>query len=571
MNPAPEPAGRSQHLNASLLLAAAIIFLLGLCVVSVVAGLRLRRAAWDYTNGAHFRGDVGNAFYWGHQSNHFGIFHLYDAVEDGITHNPNRKVDYPPLRLVMASAWTHWAARKYPEATDWEDNYNFTVPLLMANTIAELASCVLIFLLIRLWRRRECAAAKSAGKLVGVWAGVAGALLFWFNPAIIWDGHCWPQWDVWPIPFFLTAVLLASLDTWFIAGICLAIGASLKGQLLLAAPVMLIWPLARGQLGSAFRLTSGFFLATLAIALPWMNPNTPAIVWGCMTLVAIVCVLPIVYEAALPRWAFWGLISIGILLSFPWAATGVPFSARLGPPAWIGILAMTCWLPRRVRFAGVAWTIAVQIALMIPLFHASANWYRFGFEYGTEKFAFMVTGSGAYNVPRMMQVYLQWPHSTDEPVRFLGTTVTFTQATRIIYAFFLILCGIGAAIHDQRRESRFLASMVAPWLLFFVILTQMHGRYTIWAAGISALLAGVGPGMALLGVIVSVVSWLGIVQNQLLFSRDWSPDTLSLLGRADPSLAWILVLAALIYLYYAVMPELRGRCDSKVFYPANTQ
>jgi hypothetical protein len=195
---------------------------------------------------------------------------------------------------------------------------------------------------------------------------------------------------------------------------------------------------------------------------------------------------------------------------------------------------------------------------MIPLFNASASWFEFGYEYGTEKFAFMVTGSGAYNLPRMMRVYLDWPQSTGDPVTIplIGAQVTFTTATRIVYGICLGLCGIGAAIHDRRRESRFLASMVAPWLLFFVILTQMHGRYSIWAAGLSALLAGVGAGMSLLGVLVSAVSLCGIVENQLLFSREWSPETLSVLRGCDPGLGWVLLISALIYLYFALMPRL---------------
>jgi F0F1-type ATP synthase membrane subunit c/vacuolar-type H+-ATPase subunit K len=143
-------------------------------------------------------------------------------------------------------------------------------------------------------------------------------------------------------------------------------------------------------------------------------------------------------------------------------------------------------------------------------------------------------------------------------IPLIGAQVTFTTATRIVYGICLGLCGIGAAIHDRRRESRFLVSMVAPWLLFFVILTQMHGRYSIWAAGLSALLAGVGAGMSLLGVLVSAVSLCGIVENQLLFSREWSPNMLSLLRSCDPGLGWVLVLAAWIYLYVAFMPCLRG-------------
>ncbi|MGD0137706.1 MAG: hypothetical protein ABSD28_02430 [Tepidisphaeraceae bacterium] len=528
--------------------------LAGVAAAALVFGLRIRRAAWDFSGGAHFKGDVNNALYWGRASAESGFFQLYDAVANGIISEPNRKIDYPPLRLAMAAAWWRWAHRHYPDATQWVDDYDFTAPMLRLNTLAELASCVLVFVLIRLWRRRQAGATRPTA-FAGAGAAMAGALLFWFNPAIIWNAHCWPQWDVWPIPFFLAAVLLASLNWWMAAGICLALGASLKGQLLLGAPVLVVWPIVRLQFGSALKLAAGFFLATLLIAVPWMHPSAAAWTWSVAVAVGIACVLPIMLELKLPRRAALGLAAAGMALAWPWHTAGAGPVLRAAPVGLLGLIAFSRWLPFRLRGGALALAIATLILLLMPLFDASAAWFTYGFEYGTEKFDFMVTGSGTYNVPKMLRVYCDWPHKVSDPVTLpLLGEVTFTTFTRIVYGICLALCGIGAAIHDRRRETRFLASMVAPWLLFFMILTQMHGRYSIWAAGLSALLAGVGSGMALLGVLVSIVSLLGMVENQLLFSRDWSPDTLELLRSCDPGLGWVLVLSALIYLYVAVIP-----------------
>jgi hypothetical protein len=99
--------------------------------------------------------------------------------------------------------------------------------------------------------------------------------------------------------------------------------------------------------------------------------------------------------------------------------------------------------------------------------------------------------------------------------------------------------------------------MVAPWLLCFLILTQMHGRYTIWATAMAALLAGSGIGMALLGVILSLIAWLGIAQNQLLFVPRWSVDTLALMRRLDPAVGFVLLMIGAILVYMSVTP--RGR------------
>ena len=119
--------------------------------------------------------------------------------------------------------------------------------MLQLNTAAELASSALVFLLIWLWTTRMHNARHPIGAprpmLRGVLAGIFGAMCFWFNPAIIFDSHCFPQWDVWLIPFFLAAVLLASLKCWFAAGVSVAIAAFLKGQILLVAPIFILWPI----------------------------------------------------------------------------------------------------------------------------------------------------------------------------------------------------------------------------------------------------------------------------------------------------------------------------------------
>ena len=150
-------------------------------------------------------------------------------------------------------------------------------------------------------------------------------------------------------------------------------------------------------------------------------------------------------------------------------------------------------------------------------------------------------------------VYFGWPRYYTDPVFLpVGTSIRFTLMTRIVYGFSMFLCGIGAALQDRRRDVRFLAAVAAPWLLFFMILTQMHGRYSIWAAGILAILAGVNFGMATLGVIVSLISWMGIVENQLLISPNWSPRTLQTLQQVDPAPGWALLLIAGILLYVSL-------------------
>jgi len=53
---------------------------------------------------------------------------------------------------------------------------------------------------------------------------LTAAMFAWVNPAILVNGHVWPQWDTWLIPSFALATLLASLDCWLMAGMVIAFG-----------------------------------------------------------------------------------------------------------------------------------------------------------------------------------------------------------------------------------------------------------------------------------------------------------------------------------------------------------
>jgi hypothetical protein len=136
--------------------------------------------------------------------------------------------------------------------------------------------------------------------------------------------------------------------------------------------------------------------------------------------------------------------------------------------------------------------------------------------------------------------------------------VHFRNLMLSMYATCLAISGIGAAIQARRNDTRFLVAIVAPWLCWFVLLPQMNNRYMIWAAGFSALFVAVGLGMTLLGAIVAVVGWLGIARTMCESGGD--PDLARLINPLTPHLAWLLMLAAAIYLYVAITPRRRMAC-----------
>jgi hypothetical protein len=109
--------------------------------------------------------------------------------------------------------------------------------------------------------------------------GLIAALFIWFDPANLAVSHVWPQWDIWSVPFFLVAALLASVEWWMTAGIVLAVGVMFKGQLLLPGPVLILWPLFGGRIGPCLRALSGFIFGGAAILSPFLISQWPQVQW----------------------------------------------------------------------------------------------------------------------------------------------------------------------------------------------------------------------------------------------------------------------------------------------------
>jgi hypothetical protein len=179
---------------------------------------------------------------------------------------PERRLDDPwwPCHGLLASiaagvalAITVPAACDLGAAPDWYDYVAFALLL-----IALLASIRSLPLVHRAW---ACA--------------LAAGLMVWFDPSEIVVSHVWPQWDVWSVPFFITAALLASLDLWFLAGAVIGAGAMFKGQLLIIAPVLPLWALFGGRVTRLIAFSFGMALAAGAMLSPWLLGGAGAIDW----------------------------------------------------------------------------------------------------------------------------------------------------------------------------------------------------------------------------------------------------------------------------------------------------
>ena len=515
---------------------------LGLTLLALlVGGLALRRYSWMETKHLRFQRDILNAFYWGtqtlaeghrlrpaDQSDSWrglvrGYLSLYDRVEQE-SWEQNYYLDYPPLRLLAMSVWAKGVRSKFPGAEDGTPKY--VEPLLIVNDVVEFLTAVGIFLLVRLGIRRS-AGATDSGLLHrlppaerGWVCGLVAASVAWLEPSLILDGHAWPQWDSWILPFYLFAALAALTQRWFWCGCLLALGGMFKGQLLFVTPFFIFWPLWQRRWGRAGRLVAGLVAMTALITSPWLLQNPVA----------------------------WAIVAASAILF------GFAFSRFRHRWAWT---------------AGLAGLTAFAVGAFGG---GSFAWLKIGFLYGSERYPYLFISS-CYNLPSLLayaNLSLKAPFWTPQigPFHFV---FTLQWTLRLIYMCALALCALGAARHARQRDPRLLIAIAAPWLVMFALLPQMHERYLVWGAVLSAVALGVSLRLTTLHFLFSIMSAV-MITEVLLLDKKLPPtlSTIAFLDRTRP-IPSLLLLAAVAFYFREVLSTRAPHFRRPVRQPAEKQ
>ena len=512
-----------------------------LIISLLLGGVQLRRWTWAETRHVRFQHDIVNAFYWGSETlaearrlspdeasaNSWtafarGYFALYDRVKRKAYENDYR-LDYPPLRLLVMSIWARQVRNDFPGVDDGHPKH--LKPLLNANLACELISAVAIFLLVRLWVHRASGATGSrflhrVPAESRAWiCGLAAASVAWLEPSMILDTHGWPQWDVWILPFYLFAALAASTKRWFLCGCLLAAGAMLKGQLLLVAPFFVLWPLWQKRWTRALRLLAGFASTTALVVSPWLLRTPTALI-----VVALV-----------------GGVSC------------LTFFGRKFRHAWPWVAGM----------------IALGAFVAGALAGGSFAWLQIGFLYGSEHYPYLFIRS-CYNLPFLLD-RLGWSlkHSLwsyEFGSRYIAVTPQWML--RLAYLGGLALCSLGAARHSRNRDPRLLIAIAAPWLLMFALLGQMHERYLMWGAVVSAVALGVSLRLSAVHFIISAMSTAMIVHVMLIDKKlETTLGVVDLLRSVRPYASGLLLVCVAVCLWDTISTRVpvfqRGRRQAR--------
>jgi hypothetical protein len=535
------------------------------------------------TSTIRFGPDLNSAYHWGTRAREWGgVLRVYDEER---ARNPGQKLlDYPPLRLLIVTRWAEGLRWTHPgfEAGTW--SRSVVKPLLRINLAAELATAVGLFLLVRTWLDRGPAwrseppapsdpgvdarraltsrldrTAGRAGLAPSTGRALAAALLFWFNPAVILDAHVFPQWDVWLLPAVVFGVLLATLDWWFWAGVLVAVGSMLKGQVLLVAPLFLLWPLFSRQWGALLRWLGGFAAAGAAIAAPWLVGSSGGTLWTVTVLAALGFARA--WSGSRPGGgAAWGAAVLFLSVLGPWLVT----TGRAG--VWLGLVfAGALVVAARLVPSGqtrylAAYALAGALGICGVAFDGSFTWFDMGFRnQATRSYVFL---SSVGSPGRLLHDVFSLPGdaallgpllSGSAMAAPIGQPLTLGHVFVLAYVGGLVACAWAAARYARDRDPRFLVAVATPWVLLFTLLPNVRTRYLVWGASLTAVGPAVGLGATLLHIVITALASDNILRTLLPRAvPPFAPGLRAALEAVHPHGGWVVLASSVALLWITV-------------------
>jgi hypothetical protein len=181
----------------------------------------------------------------------------------------------------------------------------------------------------------------------------------------------------------------------------------------------------------------------------------------------------------------------------------------------------------------------------------SFAWLQIGFIYGTEHYPYLFISS-CYNLPSLLSK-VGWSLKDSFLSAHFGSLhlhLTLQWTLRLVYLGALALCAHGLARHLRDRDPRVLIAIAAPWLLMFALLGQMHERYLMWGAVVSAMAFGVSVRLSIIHFIISIASTAMIVHVMLIDKKlQATLPTIDVLKHIRPYGSVVVLSCVAVYLW----------------------
>jgi hypothetical protein len=237
-------------------------------------------------------------------------------------------------------------------------------------------------------------------------------------------------------------------------------------------------------------------------------------------------------------------------------------------------LASVRWLRFRQQGYAVAGVMGLCLMLCMVFYHGGTAWWELGFKYGTERHMNMAVGP-ANNLGALLQYRYRWtdPEAvalTLDKGLVMGwpgqeLKLTIREVLILIYGVLFIASCVAVARQWRKNDRRFLVAIAVPWLLMYSIPAQIHDRYMLFPAGVTAVAVGCSFGMGLVSLFLAC---LGAVQVLACMSGPDRAHVIPWLGISDreffpvihPGISWaVLACAGIFFVAAFVRSPWRGQ------------
>jgi hypothetical protein len=432
---------------------------------------------------------------WGMLARDRGMINTYDRTARAHAgETPPFALDAPPLRLALLEGWAAWSRRHFAWARQIavdqstidslgivdapRINAAVVGPMWRFDEVIDAVAAIAAFCLARRWtmRRRQTRLCGKRTCPAFWWQGLLAFALVWLNPAIILHEAAWPTHDLGAAALFMLALLACGLEAWFWAGILLAIGAGWHGELLIVAPIFILWPLLLGKISAIGRCIGGFALGAVVIAAPLLARGSVSWFWV----------------------------------------------------SWVSVLH---------QYAAPPGEIAMNLA---AIFDQRYNW----------------------NVSEVFATYVP-----------RGATITLGGLLLWIWAIMTLICAIGMARRQRRRDPRFLVAACGAWLMCFAFLPNTGADDLLNVAAVGACLAAVSLGFVLLDAMLAFIAWV-MMMHALLIDWRWTTPVHSsafalharlwaFVSQTSPAMGWAVLLCAAVFAFYALAARGTNQADER--------